>query len=175
MYSEQVGLESLVSSWHQQGARSTIAAPKQRRVVTLLCDHWTLEHESRCSVLDTLQRFDRGVQGVQPGASGGTQGRRWPALGPRAVCGFPREEGPDPADVVESKSAGSTSLPRWCWPCSTADGPVPRRGSSRLVMDMPQWPQQWPAGPCEGSLSPARSGAQSREGWASGDAQSSKC
>ena len=41
MNSEQVGLESFMEAGEQicsPGACSTIAAPKQRKVVTLLCD-----------------------------------------------------------------------------------------------------------------------------------------
>ena len=43
---------------------------------------------------------------VQPGASSGREMVGGDERLDQELCCFPREEGPDPADIVESKSAG---------------------------------------------------------------------
>ena len=63
-------------------------------------------HESRCRVLDALQRLDRrGRESSQERVAVVEVGDD--ECLDQELCCFPREEGLNPADVVESKSAGS--------------------------------------------------------------------
>ena len=63
-------------------------------------------HEARCSVLDTLQQFrHRGWESIQEGVAV-VQAGDDQRLNQELCCAF-CEERPDPADVVEGKSAGS--------------------------------------------------------------------
>ena len=65
----------------------------------------------------------------------------------------------DPADVVERKSAGSGH--RRDVGCAAQLVIQYNAEVRQLVKDPPRHPQQLPVGPCEGSPSPARRGAQS--------------
>ena len=79
-----------------------------------------VEHESCCRVLDALQRLGRG--GRQSSQERVAAVEAGDECLDQVLCCFPPEEGSDPADVVESKSAGSghqdriagsRRLPRW--------------------------------------------------------------
>ena len=61
-----------------------------------------VEHEACCSILDTLQRFDCGGRESSQERIAVVEAGDDERLDQGLSC-FPREEGPDPADVVESE------------------------------------------------------------------------
>ena len=65
-----------------------------------------LWQEAYCSFLDTLQRFDYGERKSSQERFAVVKAGDDECLD-QELCCFPHEEGPDPADVVESESAGS--------------------------------------------------------------------